>query len=281
MSSDVDQFVLDRALAPADVQAVLAFSSPTCSNDFHSAVHKRFSGAIQKIGLAASHTPFVNGLPFTLFKNGSVITDGAVGLALQGPKRLHSSFNLGGFRAISSPVKVTSARGNIVHTLGKDKATRHLLAAIHGAGLSTESSKDDDFYLALFPRGDSASTPTDTSSYDAVLQINSGDPSRGSIAVESEWGPSMGDYVQILHRSLSAEATTHLRDVRTENNSPLLRFSATTLEQLYEGRDRAPDELIDVSGIFEACSENGFVVYSGARLPWTCKFPGVTAALEF
>ena len=43
----------------------------------------------------------------------------------------------------------------------------------------------------------------------------------------------------------------------------------------------ALDELIDVPGVFEACSENGFVVYSGARQPWTCKFPGVTAALEF
>lgn len=75
-----------------------------------------------------------------------------------------------------------------------------MLLAIHRAGLDTENSKDDEFYLALFPRD--AVPPegllhVDASAYDAVLQINSGDPSRGSIAVESEWGPSTGDYVQV------------------------------------------------------------------------------------
>ena len=43
----------------------------------------------QQLGLVASPTPFLNGKPFTLFRNGQLYTNGAVGVALP-PRQLIS-----------------------------------------------------------------------------------------------------------------------------------------------------------------------------------------------
>lgn len=269
-----------------------------------------------------SYTPFVNGSLFTLFRDGHTYTTGAVALAVSGSERPRVSFKLHGFHAITPPVRVAryvlavcavdeelterySARGNIIHTLGRDTATRHLLLAIHRSGLDVDKSDEEEFYLALYPRGfipptaEDAPLRVDAAAYDAVLKINSGDPSRGPIAVESEWGPSTGDYVQvryaaiiggvgteqskILHRSLNHLAShSLLHPAWPGSDEPELRLSATTLEEMHEGHDLTDGaQYAEMENVFEASSENGFVTYSGARSPWYSACPGISTTLRW
>jgi len=185
--------------------------------------------------------------------------------------------------------------------LGKNKATRFLLMAIHqvGMGADTAVGKDDEFYLALLRRDSPlVADPTsdqppslDPTALDCVLQINSGDPSRGSIAVESNWGPRTGDYVQvslllfvalkcvltsaeqILHRSVNKPT----RSVLESGASNQLSISNTTLELLHAGRSNVGSgEDIVVDGFF-ASSENGIILHRPfSAAPWTCNFPGIS-----
>ncbi|KAH7098987.1 hypothetical protein BKA62DRAFT_711038 [Auriculariales sp. MPI-PUGE-AT-0066] len=281
-----DSFAFDQpAQSLSNAHTIVSMTAKPSVTALQTETLKRFPAATQ-IGLLAAHTPFVTGHPSTMFHNGNIVRSGAVGLALTRPSRSQLTCSLDGFRVLTPPVRVGSARGNIIHTLNKDKATRHLLLAIHNAGMDVEKAvgKDDEFYLALLRRDSlavmlsSRTLVLDTSLLDCVLQINSGDPSRGSIAVESEWGPETGDIVQILHRSVSTPSESILQSAPPAG----LNFTTSTLELLHTWRDNmSDDEVIEMLEVFTANSENGFMLrQSFSAAPWVCSFPGVATHLR-
>lgn len=75
--------------------------------------------------------------------------------------------------------------GNLVHELDNLNATRTLLGAIEKAHIS--NAKDDDFYLVV--------VNNDVQS--EVYHITSGDPSRGTISLESHAAPARDVQVQV------------------------------------------------------------------------------------
>lgn len=94
-----------------------------------------------------------------------------------------------------------------MNELNNENPSRLLLAAIQKNGTNDKRSfKDDDFYLgALW--GDKVNIPfrfSNISTYFRVqlsqmYHITSGDPSRGTIALESHAAPPEGTVVQVLY----------------------------------------------------------------------------------
>ncbi|KAJ7935490.1 hypothetical protein B0H13DRAFT_1447387, partial [Mycena leptocephala] len=138
----------------------------------------RFSGTT-KLGLFAASTPFITGRPVTLFKSEKIYESGAVGLALRHPKANHTRVQFLGMKALSSPMVVTQAEGNLVISLDNKNPTQLLLAAIRASGIEfrpSDSFRDnDEFSLAAL----------DADKPRQMCSIMSGDPSRGIIALRS------------------------------------------------------------------------------------------------
>lgn len=83
------------------------------------------------------------------------------------------------------------SEGNLVHDLDNSNATRTLLAAVEKAGIT--NAKEDDFYITCG---------------DQVYHIISGDPSRGTLCLESHAAPVQGARVQVSDVALT-QATSH------------------------------------------------------------------------
>jgi len=220
-------------------------------------------------GLVGASTPFVTGKPFTLMHNDKIYSDGAVGIALRDTPRPRLRALSPLFQTIKTGLTVTSAGGNLVHQLNGAKATRSLLEAIHDARLNTHASKDDEFFLSVQTDGGD----------EIILPITSGDPARGSISVDSSWGPSIGSTVKLLHRphNMSPEAPWNV--IPTPSN-PLITFSPSSLENLHQFRDRCDDDWQRFPDCFFATSDNGFHLKDGKEV-WKCKSSGILAALDW
>ncbi|KAJ3325877.1 hypothetical protein HDV06_002262 [Boothiomyces sp. JEL0866] len=79
-----------------------------------------------RLGLVASRTPFVNGLPFTLFFNNEVKTGGSVGITYpcSNPVEISSQLN-----PISKEFTITKCLGNMILNLDSLSASKTLIEA--------------------------------------------------------------------------------------------------------------------------------------------------------
>ncbi|KAF8842570.1 hypothetical protein BDN67DRAFT_965712 [Paxillus ammoniavirescens] len=255
-----------------------------------------------KLALIASSTPFLTGRPVTLFHNGKILSDGAVGIALTSspsspPPVVELSFPP--LDALSPDLEVTSSEGNLILSLNSGNPTQLLLAAIHKHGLSisgdsTWVGKEDQFYVGI----------VDTSS-DKLTQlhrINSGDPSRGTIALDTASAPREGSVVRLYHlpRYPTPGASAYIPDPLQTNvslfvapellpdaNSEAERASGTQPD----GRTKT-DDLSIIPDAFLVASENGFTLSRGSDAnttlgkgrmqgPWTCVVPGGRVGLSW
>lgn len=89
-----------------------------------------------------------------------------------------------------------SAEGNLIHSIDDANPSRLLLAAIQK--LET-AAKDDTFYVGVQSASPAALGPPS----DQLFSILSGDPSRGTIALEGETAPSPGTRVRVRAFSTS------------------------------------------------------------------------------
>jgi len=261
-----------QASRPNDINSVIYFSDNApegLSNSLASLPHAT------KLGLIASSTPFITGRPVTLFRNENVHSSGAVGIALTGGDTPKSSIEFPGLRSITPPLLVTRSEGNLVNELDNGNPSKLLIAAIrkHRKG----SFKEDDFYLGAF-RGDKLNQ---------VYHIMSGDPSRGTIALESHAAPAEGTTVQLYHRPKSTPTEIPKGYSQPQPNQRTLAFVATSSDEIVPQEvtgSRGDDDAIRVlPEIFLASSENGFSLSRSrggvSESAWRCTVAGGLTSL--
>ncbi|TDL23219.1 hypothetical protein BD410DRAFT_787541 [Rickenella mellea] len=288
---NVDQPLPDEINAMSDVHSFVFFSDDS-HQGLSNSLHRRYPQS-NKLGLVSSSTPFVNGKPFSLLRNGTLHTSGAVGLALTGTPPPTSSLSFHGLTPLAAPMVITKWEGNLIHELDGSNPSQLLLNAIRSRGLTGEIMKSDDFFVGMLD-----SQTADQSKFHRVYRIQSGDPARGSIALESDATPSQNWSVQFLHRPSSERVMLPdgMLQSRSQPNSMscpptefTLGFLADPTDEYVAPAGDAPDIVDDnmhstrvFHNAFLASSENGFISNIGMdEPPWRCTVPGAFGALRW
>ncbi|KZT64251.1 hypothetical protein DAEQUDRAFT_815115 [Daedalea quercina L-15889] len=248
-----------------------------------------------KMGLIASSTPFVTGRPYTLFHGGSVYSSGAVGLCIHSSPRPELYVNFPGLQALTPPMLVTESEGNLVLALDGKNPSRVLLSAIEArknfspaddqSAKLLKVMKDDLFFLGVLENN----AEHGSSKICQVYHINSGDPSRGSLALESESAPSQGTKVQIYRSLAHAKPDMLSRYKHSSSGEGKLRrmVFAVAPSDLMPNESEEHAETLVLEDTFLTASENGFIMdrydddETKSERPWTCKAPGGVAELQW
>ncbi|KAH9850756.1 hypothetical protein C2E23DRAFT_759541 [Lenzites betulinus] len=272
-------------LSAEDVHTVLYFSD-NAPEGLTSSLSK--FGSANKLGLIGASTPFVTGRPYTLFHNDRIYSDGAVGLCLTSSRRPTTYSSFPGLEALTRPMVVTSSEGNMVNALDNANPSGLLLHAIRNhpsfAGREPGISPELRLYMGTLKQKQGGHE------LDQLSYITSGDPSRGSLALDTDAAPVEGTLVQMYLLSPSAppdlvgEAQKH----HTTNSSQRLAFVSTSLDEMEPpalSDDPAVDDTIVLENTFLAASENGSIVSRSSggvsERSWKCSIPGATMGLEW
>ncbi|RDX53914.1 hypothetical protein OH76DRAFT_1399083 [Lentinus brumalis] len=272
-------------LSHSDTDSIVYFSDN--APEGLSSVLSRFSSAT-KLGLIGTSTPFITGRPYTLFHNGSICSDGAVGICLSSGPRSKSFSEYPGLEAITRPMVVTSVDGNLVNALDNANPSRLLLHAIQNhpavAASAEHISKELRLYLGTLKQ-------TGTSHrLDQLFYIMSGDPSRGSIALDTDAAPAEGSLVQffLLPPTVKPDVLNEVRSPSISSRS--LTFACTSIDDL----NATDAEELDTEASagttilhdrFVAASENGCIVSRAtegkSERPWKSSISGSLVGLQW
>ncbi|KAG1777207.1 hypothetical protein EV702DRAFT_1226200 [Suillus placidus] len=177
-----------RMARPEDVSSILYFSDKA-PEGFAKALKATFPHA-HEAGFLASSTPFITGRPVTLFHDGEIYSDGAIGIALQ-PSLSHTSLTVKfpGLVDLTPDLQITSSEGNLILTVDNGNPTRVLLAAMNKHRLDgcDVLLKDDEFYIGVMSDG----------KVERLHRITSGDPSRGTISLGTMSAPPQGSIIRV------------------------------------------------------------------------------------
>lgn len=222
----------------------------------------------------------------TLFHNGKIHGSGAVGVALSLGKAARVDYL--GMKTLSEPMTITrysplmtpwckvaqdcSCEGNLVNTINNANPTKLLLSDIRKAGL--EGSGIEQYSLGVVLPGEKIGR---------TYRITAGDPSRGSLSVDSQRAPNSGTLVQFLHRPESA--TIELPQSLFSPTTPTLGFLSVS-DSPSQGEFQDHDDDIILSDTFLAASDKGVVLSPASNNvktredPWVCSLPGGLATLD-
>ncbi|KAG2130666.1 uncharacterized protein EDB93DRAFT_1179731 [Suillus bovinus] len=261
-----------RTARPEDVSSILYFSDK--APEGIAKVLKANFPHSHELGFLASSTPFITGRPVTLFHDGKIYSDGAVGIALQ-PSLGHTSLKVEfpGLVDLTPDLQITSSEGNLIVAVNNGNPTRLLLAAMNKYGLDARDIllKDDEFYVSVMSNG----------KVERLHRITSGDPSRGTIALGTMSAPPQGSIIRMLYLPRRDDVTTLNLKPTHENTS--ISFIATP-DSLGDGPPSSvlDNDVLVIDGNFIAGSENGFMLRRGVREEgWTCTLPGGQACLRW
>lgn len=194
--------------SPDDVKSIVFFTA-SAPQPFLEGLKIRFPSA-SLLGLIAASTPFETGRPCTLFRDGWIGDDGAVGVALVDSSNKLSTrlpqVQYSGIRALGKPMEVTSARGNIILMLDKENAAQALMASIKqdsqsSSGGNLPIGKEDDIFAAFFSTDPSKDTELAISQSQHLLEICrivGGAPSRGALGIDRTDHIANGSWVQFV-----------------------------------------------------------------------------------
>ncbi|ESK96870.1 hypothetical protein Moror_6448 [Moniliophthora roreri MCA 2997] len=253
---------------PDAVRQFLLFSDPS-PEGLVSTLHSTFSHASQ-LGLYASSTPFITGRPVTLFENGRIHGSGAVGVGFINTDASGLRLKLpNGLTPLGSEMLVTKAEGNLINTLDNSNPTRLLLEAIRQGGIDATSEdavlfkEDEEFYLSV-------------GAGSQIYNITSGDPSRGTIALNTTRAPSVGEKVQFYHRNKKVPSPSLISSgiVDAFRSEALFAFGVADIFSGEKYNSDNEDPYV-MENVFLTASENG--LWAGRdplETPWTCTVPG-------
>lgn len=143
-----------------------------------------------KVGIIGASTPFVTGMPYTLFLKDQLLDSGIVGFASYKKASSHVEIQHTALEKLGEPLKITRCRGNVILDLNQGGATGLLLKLIQAK--SSKMSKDEEFYLGIYPLN------KDTCEEELTVgRITSGDPSRGNMSVDTTLDLQVGQTVQV------------------------------------------------------------------------------------
>ncbi|KAI0638353.1 hypothetical protein C8Q77DRAFT_1090700 [Trametes polyzona] len=272
-------------LSADDVHTVLYFTD-NAPEGLVSSI-SRF-GSATKLGMVGTSTPFVTGSPYTLFHNDRIYSDGAVGLCLTSPRRPAPYSAYPALESITRPMIVTSSEGNLVHALDNANPSALLLHALKNSpylkGREQGISPELSLYLATLRQAGGKHE------VDQLVHISAGDPSRGSIALDTQTAPTEGSLVQVLLRPPSSSFDA-LRQVQegASAGSRCLALLSTSMDDVGiaqpSAEDTADEEVVVLEDVFLAASENGSLVARSAgghsERPWKCTAPGALMGLQW
>ncbi|KAG0704823.1 hypothetical protein DFH29DRAFT_909971 [Suillus ampliporus] len=260
-----------RMARPEDVSSILYFSDKA-PEGIAKALKAAFPHSHELCFLVSS-TPFITGRPVTLFHDGEIYSDGAIGIALQ-PSLGHPSLTVEfpGLVDLTPELQITSSEGNLIFTVDNGNPTRLLLAAMNKHGLDSRDVllKDDEFYVGVMSNG----------KVEQLHRITAGDPSRGTIALGTMNAPPQGSIIKMLYLPRRDEVVLNLEP--THGNTSI-SFIATP-DCISDG---PPSPVLDkdvlvIDRNFVAGSENGFTLRRGAKEDsWSCTLPGGRAGLRW
>ncbi|KAL0060612.1 hypothetical protein AAF712_012615 [Marasmius tenuissimus] len=266
-----------KGIRPDTVSQILYLSDQS-PEGLVSTLRARFPTASQ-LGLIASSTPFITGRPVTLFHNGKIYEDGAVGIAFTSDKQSSLGLQLPeDVTPLGEEMIVTRAEGNLINTLDNSNPTRFLLRAIQTAGIDSTSEaavlfkEKEEFYLGVL-QNDKVSQ---------IFGVMSGDTSRGTIALNTTRAPPLGAKVRFFHRTKRAAGTAP-SSPSVSVTKPTAFFKVAEPEELERAGDDLQTDPVILENAFYAASENGFMVARGGEngeVPWKCRVPECVASLK-
>ncbi|KAI0701929.1 hypothetical protein BC835DRAFT_1411196 [Cytidiella melzeri] len=222
-----------------------------------------------KFGIVAHSTPFLTGRPHTLFYHQKILSSGAVGLCIR-PNANSVTFCLPNLQPVTLALKISDSEGNLVHSIDESNPSRLLLNAI--AQLDS-TAKDDTYYLGVYTAGLLESP-------DRLYTIMSGDPSRGTLALEGDTAPVAGTQVRIFRK-------------RSESKSKLAPQKGLNLvNTCSDGIEIVSKAMTSCGGVLElddtflVLSENGLITsrFDGSTShggkPWKSTLPGSTCNIR-
>ncbi|RKP10961.1 hypothetical protein THASP1DRAFT_27270 [Thamnocephalis sphaerospora] len=233
------------------------------------------------LGTIAASTPFVTGLPYTIYFNGKTLQDGAAGVAIRGMSTKqsthfaeeHCAISVGQLSAsrsfarlspLGNAMRITRCRGNVIVDLDGKSAAGMLLAYHQAQAKSKQDSAPTlapEYYLGVY----SSSTLVNESlacqpeNARLVARVISGDPSRGHLAVDTLCDLADGEIIQFFARVHDAAPLP----ARTTTPSPFLQFEALPQDVA----TAAPSDSGEQSAQFAlpvVASENGVIMASSA-----------------
>jgi len=192
-------------------------------------------------------------------------------------------------------MRVTESQGNLVQSLDGLNPSRLLLSAIEKNNNSEDPTnsnasmaqitKDDQFYLAVLHDNDG------NSEMSQLYHITSGDPSRGTLALESEAAPPHNAIVQIFRLPATASPDTLSRYMNsptsTSRNNLKMAFTVAASDAMpTDAFINGGANTVILSDTFLTASENGFLVVRHSEndpkgREWLCKVPGGSIDLRW
>ncbi|KAH9899694.1 hypothetical protein C8Q73DRAFT_772369 [Cubamyces lactineus] len=276
-------------LSSESIDSVVYFSD-NAPEGLSSALSK-FSAAT-KLGLIGASTPFITGRPYTLLHNESIHSDGAVGICLTSPIRPSSHSAFPGLEPITRPMIVTSSEGNLVNALDNANPSGLLLHAIRNhpsTSLRSEQSISPELRLYM----GTLKQKNGQHELDQLFYIMSGDPSRGSIALDTDSAPAEGALVQmfLLPPTASPDILGEIRGGRSAKGTRRtqnLTFVSTSIDEVEAdstSHSEGSGDIVVLEDVFLAASENGCIVSrstdGGNERPWKCGVPGGMVGLQW
>ncbi|KAF8962282.1 hypothetical protein BDZ97DRAFT_1920569 [Flammula alnicola] len=165
--------------------------------------------------LVAAPTHFVTGRGVTLFMDGQIFGEGAIGVAfLRDDDVSRQKENIGdsgptfrtqflGVKRLSGPMTVTSREGNMINALNESNPTRLLLSALDLAGVGTDKGSSSSRIASSFKEDEQFALGVLATNREIsqTYKITAGDPSSrgGSISLDAPRAPEVGSVVQFLH----------------------------------------------------------------------------------
>ncbi|KAI9141083.1 hypothetical protein BKA69DRAFT_1125095 [Paraphysoderma sedebokerense] len=249
------------------VSSIFMLSDST-PNEILEPIDSNFPDTI-KFGLISSQTPFVTGLPYTMYLNDSIVQDGMIGFAVSENKcgkekeTVQTDVSYDSLTPLSKSFEITGCKGNIILSLDDSNATKLLLDSINTK--MTTITKEDEFYLSVSKKSDKIDTDHLPLSFShsrnllTVSKITAGDPSRGFLSIDYTGDLEVG--MSVLFWKRDPQNPPPIRNETSKQNGSLL--SVTVLDENHEmngndARDSKPNRGKD--GGLELGSLGGFLV---------------------
>ncbi|CAG8510466.1 7587_t:CDS:2 [Paraglomus brasilianum] len=226
--------------------------------------------AYKKLGIIGTSTPFTTARPVTLFYNEHVLSQGVVGFSLTPTSIGDIALQHSSLSPFGDIMKITKCRGNIILELDGLNATRLLLDSLRAG--NADVSKETELYLGIYP----PSVDRYDDSTLIISKITSGDPAKGSMAIDTIDDLQVNQCVKFMYRS-TGEPTKIMKD-HTQNSkesSINLILSVSDPEDCQNSTIKNPDEpKVSKSNTFGGISENGIIIgHGGVEGSWVCNIP--------
>ncbi|RIA93059.1 hypothetical protein C1645_763340 [Glomus cerebriforme] len=236
----------------------------------------------KKIGIIGTSTPFLTGLPFTLFHNDNILSKGIIGVALtaESSNTFKNQFQIEypSLSAIGDPLEITSCRGNIILKLDKTNPTELLLNRLQSGNNKKTLLKENELYLGLY-NSNNKRNQLDESTL-IINKILGGDPTKGNLAIDTIMDLKEGQFVKFLYKKKEFDTTFLQNKIK---NHEQIQILLTTSDQDMMDSTSINDIFMlknNNKNIFGATSENGIIIGKGKNgNTWVCNVPYSTASL--